>query len=199
MEECPDQYMLLTPHTLLAVLAEPHGPRRTTGSWGVQARLMAVLASQLRLLSLFLIHRHCQGSVTEQDDVTRRKPTTHLPLTFSHIPVHHHQQHHHYRSSPPLTSRPPRRTPVPTIPLSVITIILYDVHEIIYSCIFNISKSNIRSQGFIQDFSTGGGSISATVQPPTIHEVGGGGNYASTDLIGPVGSARLVLQFMAVR
>ena len=27
----------------------------------------------------------------------------------------------------------------------------------------------------------------------------GGGNYASTDLIGPVGSARLVLQFMAVR
>ena len=48
----------------------------------------------------------------------------------------------------------------------------------------------------------GGSSISANVQPPTLHEVGGGGgggNYASTDLIGPVGSARLVLQFMAVR
>ena len=46
-------------------------------------------------------------------------------------------------------------------------------------------------QGFIQDFSTGGGgSISATVQPPTLHEVGGG-NYASTDLIGPVGSGGL--------
>ena len=28
---------------------------------------------------------------------------------------------------------------------------------------------------------------------------GGGGGYASTDLIGPVGSARPVLQFMAVR
>ena len=53
-------------------------------------------------------------------------------------------------------------------------------------------------------FQLGGGgvsSISATVQPPTLHEVGGGGggDYASTDLIGPVGSARLVLQFMAVR
>ena len=46
----------------------------------------------------------------------------------------------------------------------------------------------------------GGSSICATVQPPTLHEVGGGGgNYASTDLIGPVGSTRLVLQFMAVR
>ena len=50
-------------------------------------------------------------------------------------------------------------------------------------------------------FQLGGSSISATVQPPMLHEVGGGGggNYASTDLIGPVGSARLVLQFMAVR
>ena len=46
----------------------------------------------------------------------------------------------------------------------------------------------------------GGSSISATVQPPTLHDVGGGGgDYVSTGLIGLVGSARLVLQFMAVR
>ena len=60
----------------------------------------------------------------------------------------------------------------------------------------------LRCQGFIQDFSTGGG---GRVQ----HQCGcaathvtrgeGRGDYASTDLIGPVGSARLVLQFMAVR
>ena len=30
-------------------------------------------------------------------------------------------------------------------------------------------------QGFIQDFSTGESSISATVQPPTLHEGRGGG------------------------
>ena len=52
-------------------------------------------------------------------------------------------------------------------------------------------------EGFIQDFSTGGGgSISATVQPPTLHEVGGG-NYASTDLIGPVGSGGLPIMHCA--
>ena len=44
-------------------------------------------------------------------------------------------------------------------------------------------------QGFIQDFSTGS-SISASVQPPRLHEVGGG-DYASTDLIGPLGSRGL--------
>ena len=36
-------------------------------------------------------------------------------------------------------------------------------------------------------FNWGGGSISGTVQPPTLHEVGGG-NFANTDLIGPVGA-----------
>ena len=67
--------------------------------------------------------------------------------------------------------------------------------------LMNSVQSTDGTQGFIQDFSTrgGGSSISATVQPPTLHEVGGGGDYASTDLIGPVGSARLMLQFMAVR
>ena len=54
--------------------------------------------------------------------------------------------------------------------------------------------------GFIQNFPTGGGpsSISATVQPPTLHEVWGGGvNYASTDLIGPVGSGGLPIMHCA--
>ena len=47
-------------------------------------------------------------------------------------------------------------------------------------------------------FQPGGGGSSISV---TRGGRGGGENYASTDLIGPVaeGSARLVLQFMAVR
>ena len=56
-------------------------------------------------------------------------------------------------------------------------------------------------QGFIQDFSTGGGGQHQCHCAATHVTRGGrgGGDYASTDLIGPVGSARLVLQFMAVR
>ena len=59
-------------------------------------------------------------------------------------------------------------------------------------------------QGFIQDFSTGGGgggpaSVPLCSHPRYTRWAEGGGDYASNDLIGPVGSARLVLQFMAVR
>ena len=40
-----------------------------------------------------------------------------------------------------------------------------------------------------------GSSISATVQPPTLHE--GGGDYASTELIGPVVSGGLPIMHCA--
>ena len=50
----------------------------------------------------------------------------------------------------------------------------YDMSGIQWT--YSIPGPLVPSQGFIQDFSTrGGGSISATVQPPTLHEVGGGG------------------------
>ena len=42
-----------------------------------------------------------------------------------------------------------------------------------------------------------GSSINATVQPPTLHEVGGGADYASTDLIEPVGSGGLPIMHCA--
>ena len=61
-----------------------------------------------------------------------------------------------------------------------------------------IQSKNIIRQNIIRVssriFQLGESSISATVQSPTLHEVvgpGGGGNYASTDLIGPVGSGGL--------
>ena len=59
-----------------------------------------------------------------------------------------------------------------------------EIRPLDQSCIikkmWNVILLKLVKAGFHPDFSTGGSSISATVQPPTLHEVGGGGNYAST-------------------
>ena len=53
-------------------------------------------------------------------------------------------------------------------------------------------------QSFIQDFSTGGGPASVPLcSHPRYARFGGGGNYVSTDLIGPVGSGGLHIMHCA--
>ena len=95
---------------------------------------------------------------------------------------------------PTPSSAPPHPTPLP--PTHHIHIIFY--HIILYSTP-GIHETSIRVASRI--FQLGwGSSISATVQPSTLHEVGGrGAGLCQYWLIGPVGSARLVLQLMVVR
>ena len=53
-------------------------------------------------------------------------------------------------------------------------------------------------QGFIQDFSTGGGGVQHQCHCAATHVTrGGGGGYASTDLIGSVGSGVLPIMHCA--